>query len=155
MQNKIRAVVVLSDLHLGSIHSILQPDFVTEDNQPVGQTPLAGWFYECWTIGHQWLSGVLNPKEYALILNGDIIEGNHHRTMEIWSPNSRNHSKAATELLKPVANRAAKTIMVSGTECHVGDSEISIAEYLGAEKNPETLQPIWQRAAIRIAGVKV
>jgi hypothetical protein len=155
MNPKLRALVIISDLHLGSDESILQPDFVTEKNQPIGQTPIAKWLYECWQIGHQWLSGVVNPKEYALILNGDMIEGNHHRTTEIWSPDTRNHAKAAKELLAPVARRAGKIFMVAGTECHVGGTELSIGKDLGAEVNPETGQPIWQHLCLDIAGVRV
>jgi hypothetical protein len=152
---QIRTLAIISDLHLGSDESILQPDFVTEKNQPVGQTPIAKWFYDCWQIGHRWLSGIVDPKEYALVLNGDMIEGNHHRTTEIWSPDSRNHAKAAKELLGPVARRAGKVFMVAGTECHVGNSELSIGSELGAEINPETNQPAWQHLCLDVAGCRV
>lgn len=151
----IRALVIISDLHLGSLSSLLQPGFVTEKGQPVGQTALAKWLYDCWMIGQSWLSELLNPLEYALILNGDMIEGNHHRTDEIWSVNPRDHTKAAKEILGPVARRAGKRFMVLGTECHVGNSEISIATDLGAEVNPEFRQPYWHRLAINACGVKV
>lgn len=123
----IRAIAIISDLHLGSDCSILQPDFLTEKAQPIGQTPLAAWLYECWTQAHAWLAEILLPKEYALIINGDCIEGNHHRTTEIWSPDVRNHVKAAIELLAPVAARAGKVFMVKGTPCHVNGGEPSSA----------------------------
>lgn len=155
MRGKLRALVLLSDLHLGSTCSLLPPDFHTEKNQPVGRTPIAEWFWECWELGHKWLSGVVDPKEYALVLNGDMIEGNHHHTDEIWSVNPRDHSKAAKEVLGPVAKRAAKTFMVLGTKCHVGGSEISIASELRAEINPEFNQPYWERLPLKIAGCPV
>ena len=153
--SRIRAAVFISDIHSGSTESILQPGFVTEKNQPIGQTPIAAWFYECWKIGHDWLADLLPEKEYALIINGDCVEGNHHRTTEIWSPDTRNHAKAAKELLRPVAERAAKTYMVKGTACHVGGSENSIAEYIGAEVNPEFDQPYWMRLDANICGCRV
>ena len=155
MSKKLRALVIISDLHIGSTCALLQPDFVTEKAQPVGQTPISAWFWECWERGHKWLSGVVDPKEYGLVLNGDCIEGNHHRTDEIWSVNPRDHAKAAKEIIGPVARRAAKTFMVLGTKCHTGLSEISIAAELRAEVNQEFKQPFWERLAINIAGTPV
>lgn len=67
---EIRVTVHISDIHSGSDESILQPGFLTEKAQPIGQTPVAEWFYDCWSDFQRWLSGVVNPKEYALIING-------------------------------------------------------------------------------------
>lgn len=151
----IRAIAFISDLHLGSDCSILQPDFLTEKAQPIGQTPIAKWLFECWTLAHAWLAEILPPKEYALVINGDCIEGNHHRTTEIWSPDVRNHVKAAIELLQPHAARAGKVFMVKGTPCHVNGGELSIASQLRAEVNPEHGQPYWQNLRLDICGKRV
>ena len=128
---------------------------MTEKGQTIGRTKVGTWFWDCWEDAHRWLSGVVDPKEYALVINGDCIEGNHHATDEIWSVNPRDHAKAAKEALIPVASRAAKTYMVLGTKCHVGLSEISIAEALRAEVNPEFKQPYWYRLAMNACGVRV
>lgn len=154
-RSQIRAVAIISDPHIGSDEALLHPDFVTEKGQPIGQNPVMAWFWECWQIGHRWLSEIVNPKEYALILNGDLIEGNHHRTTEIWHPDTRNQVKAAKEILGPVARRAAKTYVVRGTECHVGGSEISIADYLEAEKHPTTGSRYWDHLRADICGVRM
>lgn len=151
----IRALAIISDLHVGSDEAILQPDFLTEKAQPIGRTPISSWLYDCWLDAHVWLNALLPAKEYALIVNGDCIEGNHHRTNEIWSPDPRNHVKAAKELLKPVADRAGKVYMVKGTDCHVGGSENSIGDYLGAQINPEHGQPNWQHLRLDACGNRV
>lgn len=151
----IRATVHISDLHVGSEHALLQPDFLTEAAQPIGQTPMSKWFWECWHQGWAWVDTILAPREYALIINGDCIEGNHHRTTEIWHPDVANHVKAANELLKPIASRAAKTFMVRGTECHVGGKENSVAYHLGAEVNPTHGQPHWDHLKLNVAGVRM
>lgn len=153
--DRIRAIAVISDPHFGSLWSLLQPGFLTEKGQPVGRTKLAEWFWECWEIGHSWLSSVVDPLEYAFVFNGDLIEGNHHRTDEIWSVSPRDHAKAAKEALGPVARRAAKRFVVTGTECHVGNAETSIASDLGAEVNPEFRQPYWHRLSLSICGLRV
>jgi hypothetical protein len=152
---KPRALVFVSDLHLGSDESILQPGFVTEKKQPVGQTPVAAWFYDCWEKGWKWVNDILEPQSYGLVINGDCIEGNHHNTTEIWSPDARNHVKAAKELLAPVAARAAKRYMVRGTDCHVRGSENSVAEFIKAEVNPDVDQPYWDHLRIDACGVRV
>jgi hypothetical protein len=151
----LRGLVIISDIHAGSTEALLHPGFLTEKAQPVGQTPIARWMWECWGFANTWLAGVFDPKEYALIVNGDCIEGNHHCTDEIWSVNPRDHAKCAVELLEPLAKRAAKTFMVKGTEIHVGDQENSIGHKIGAEVNPEHGQPFWQRLALDICGVRV
>lgn len=153
--NPLRVLVIFSDIHAGSTRAILPPDFVTLGGQPIGQSEGQKWLWNGWTEANKWLSGIVNPKEYAVILNGDLIEGNHHGTKEIWSPAIGDHAKAAVEILAPVARRAAKTFVVRGTECHVGETEIGIAEALKAEKNPEHKQPYWDRLTIDICGVRV
>jgi len=154
LRKSIRALVFISDIHSGSDEAILQPGFVTEKGgEPVGRSPLSAWFYDCWVQGHAWLGELLEPQTYGLVINGDCIEGNHHRTTEIWSPDPRNHAKAAKELLAPVAERAAKRYMVRGTDCHVGGVENSIADFLKAEKNPDHGQPYWDHLRLVACGV--
>lgn len=150
-----RVLVIISDIHAGSTKAILPPDFVTLEGQPIGQSASQEWLWAGWVEFKQWLSGIVNPKEYAVVLNGDLIEGNHHGTKEIWSPETGDHAKAAIEILAPVARRAAKTFVVRGTECHVGSAEISIARTLGAEINPEVQQPYWDRLSLDMCGVRV
>jgi hypothetical protein len=137
------------------VQALCPEGFVTEKGQPVGLTALSKWFLDCWNLGHQWLSGIVDPLEYALIINGDVIEGNHHRTDDIWSVNPRDHAQAAKDLLGPVARRAAKRFMVMGTQCHVGNTEISIAESISSEINPEFKKPYWNHLCLDVAGVRV
>jgi hypothetical protein len=155
MSKQLRALVILSDLHVGSTVSLMRPGFVTEEGQEICQTPIARWFWDCWQLGHAWLSGIVDPKDYALVLNGDLIEGNHHRTTQIWSPEKRDHVTAAKDIIAPVARRAGKTFLVRGTECHVNGSETSVAEAIGAERNPEHGYPYWDRLMLNVAGVAV
>jgi hypothetical protein len=154
-RNPLRVLVVISDIHAGSTKAILPPNFKTLEGQPIGQSAGQEWLWAGWVEFKRWLSGIVNPKEYAVVLNGDLIEGNHHGTKEIWSPETGDHAKAAIEILAPVARRAAKTFVIRGTECHVGSSEISIARTIGAEVNPESQQPFWDRLTLDMCGVRL
>ncbi len=151
----IRQLAIISDIHAGSTKAILPPDFHTLEGQPVGQSIIQKWLWQCWGIGHAWLADQTGLDPYALVLNGDLTEGNHHATKEIWSPEAGDHSKAATEILEPLAIRAAKTYVVRGTECHTASHEISVAKRIGAELNPEHGQPFWDRLDLQMAGVQI
>jgi len=151
----IRLLAIISDIHAGSTRAILPPNFVTIEGQPVGQSEIQKWLWTAWTAGHGWLDRLTDGAEYALVLNGDLTEGNHHHTKEIVSPENGDHAKAAVEILAPVAAKATKTYVVLGTECHTGLHEVSIARSIGAEENPDTGQPYWDRLALNIAGIQI
>ena len=155
MPNDIRQLAIISDIHAGSTRALLPPDFVTLAGQPIGQSDFQKWLWSAWLAGHDWLNKLTGADPYALVLNGDLTEGNHHHTKEIVSPENADHSKAAVELLESVAARADKTYVVLGTECHTGIHELGIAKQIGAEINPESGQPFWDRLALKIAGVQI
>ena len=71
-------------------------------------------------------------RPWALIVNGDCIEGRHHGSSEVVAALNMDHSNAAIECLKPLAAKAAITYMTAGTECHVGDYEQYICREIGA-----------------------
>jgi hypothetical protein len=152
---KIRQLVIISDIHAGSTKAILPPGFKTLEAQPIEQSSIQKWLWECWTRAHAWLEEKAGGKPYALVLNGDLTEGNHHGTKEIWSPEVGDHSLAAKEILLPVADKAAKTYVVRGTECHTASHEISVARGIGAEINPEHGQPYWDRLTMDLCGVRI
>jgi hypothetical protein len=150
-----RILVILSDLHVGSTCSLLQPDFVDDKKTPIGQNPVQAWFWKCWQDAQAWREKLVGDDEHYLVLNGDMVEGNHHRTTEIWSPDAANHVAACIEIVRPLADAAEKTFMVRGTECHVGGSENAIAHAIHAQVNPEFDQPYWDRLPIDMCGHRV
>lgn len=153
--SQIRQLVLISDIHAGSTKAILPPGFETLEGQPVGQSEIQKWFWQCWELANGWINQKTDIEPYGLVLNGDLTEGNHHGTKEIWSPEVGDHSKAATEILGPVAARANRTFVIRGTECHTASHEISVARAIGAEVNPDHGQPFWDRLSLDIAGVRV
>jgi hypothetical protein len=86
---------------------------------------------------NEYLRQVADGDPYALVLNGDLVEGIHHGTKEVWSPDTRDHVRCAIQVLKPLAKKAAATFVVRGTECHTGTQENTVAEVIGAVPNPE------------------
>lgn len=106
-------------------------------------------------VGVQWALHEADGQPFILICNGDMIEGDHHGTKEIWSKDIGDHSEAAFRTLDKLAKHAAKTYMVRGTESHTGEHELSVAHRLKAQPNPETGHPIFEILKLRINGTNV
>lgn len=123
-------IVTLSDTHCGSTLGLLKPGFTTLEGNEIGLNPLQAWLWECWTAAMERL-----PRKFdVLVINGDVIDGNHHGTKEIISPEERDHASLACEVLKPLAKRAKRVFVTLGTEVHTCNQEHSIAKALGAQK---------------------
>lgn len=150
----IKAVVTLADLHLGSTVALLPPGFVTLEGNEIKLNAIQEWLWECWSRANKFLEDELGDDPFALVLNGDLIEGNHHGTKQIWSPEVGDHKLAAIEVLSPLAAKAAVTFVVRGTECHVNNTEVSIADAINAAFNPETKNRAFDRLTLDVNGVR-
>lgn len=148
MSTRPRLIAVFSDLHAGSTVALLPPGFVTIEGNRVEQTPLQAWLWECWTDAQAKLAEIAGADPYALVLNGDLIEGCHHGTRQIISPDIGDHVAAALEIIRPMHAKAARTFVVRGTECHTGNAEHAIAQAL---KLPDAAR---DRLTIDVAGIR-
>jgi hypothetical protein len=151
----IRLAFMIADTHCGSTQGILPPGFVTHEGNEIRQNEIQRWLWDCWQRGMEWMEKVADGDPYALILNGDCLDGNHHRTKEIWSPDEGDHLKCARELLKVPAGLAAKVFVVAGTEVHTHNAESALAEMLSAVPDPNTGKGAWHRADLTIAGTRL
>lgn len=130
----IRRVVCLSDLHVGSTRAILPPGFITIEGHGVRLSAPQEWLWEAWEATGEWIARKVRAEPFALVVNGDLIEGIHHRSTQVWSPDSSDHVAAAIRLLEPMAEAAARIYIVRGTEAHSGSAaEIVIGTALGAQ----------------------
>lgn len=148
MSTRPRLLAVFSDLHAGSTVALMPPGFVTIEGTAMEQTPLQSWLWQCWQDGQAWLADLVGQDPYALVLNGDLIEGAHHGTKQIISPDILDHVACALEIIRPMHAKAARTFVVRGTECHTGSTEHGIAQAL---KLPDVAR---DRLTIDIAGVR-
>jgi len=148
-----KLVFVLSDLHCGSTLALLPPRFQTLEGNKVEQNAAQQWLWKCWQEAKQWIAETAGKDPYVLVVNGDLIEGNHHRTMQIISPDVGDHAAAAIEVLEPVAKKAARVFIVRGTECHTGSVENAIGKALKAEQTPEGTGA-WDRLLLDVNGTR-
>lgn len=149
---KLDLLAIVSDLHVGSHVGLLCPGYRTiaateAERQTVQLNPLQHWLWSCWSDGAERVAEICGNDPYALLLNGDAVEGDHHRTWQIWSRNPDDHVAAAITALHPYSEPAEEVIVISGTECHTGLSEVMLAKSIGAH--------VADLACIRIHGTLI
>ncbi len=137
---QINAVVVISDIHAGCRMGLCPPGGVPLDDggmymPSTFQLKLWAWWREFWDdIVPDWTRG----EPYAVVFNGDAVDGVHHKGTTQISHNLEDQLECAYAILKPIADGAAGYYHIRGTETHVGPSareEERLAKRLGAIPN--------------------
>lgn len=143
-------IVVVSDLHAGCRLGLCPPEGAQLDDggtyQPSAlQLKLYAMWREFWD---EFVPSVTKRERYGVVINGDAVEGVHHRATTPISHNIGDQIKIALALLKPIADQCAGRFwMVRGTEAHVGISaqiEEGLAGALNAVPNEEGQRCRWE-----------
>lgn len=150
MTNTKKAIVVVSDMHVGSYSGLCPPGGLQLDSGGMlGQTKLQEYSWQCWQ--HYWDEWVpaqtkgIARKNITVVINGDVIDGNHHQAVDLV-PNVMTQERAAVDILKPIADKY-RMFMVRGTEAHGGRSDQnteSIARHLNCEVDTVGNNSVWQ-----------
>ncbi len=91
------------------------------------------WLWACWTDLQAQFARIRGKDKYALLLNGDLTEGIHHKSIESLTQSIEDHANMAIEAVGGLAAKAQKTFVTLGTEVHTGLIEHYIAKKIGAE----------------------
>ena len=134
----INQVVDISDTHSGCRLALCPPEDVFFDEggsykaSPL-QMKLWNWWEEFW---YEWLPRYTHGEPFAVVHNGDPLEGVHHRANTQISANKADQQKIAEKLLKPIVDLCeGRFYMVRGTNAHGGEAEEDVerlAKSLGA-----------------------
>ena len=143
MPVKINNLVIVSDLHCGCRLGLCPPRGIRLDDG--GRYEPSNFQKKIWKYWqHFWdvfVPEATRNESFGILINGDAIEGVHHRSTTQISHNLEDQKHIAVEVLaKLVEICKGKFWMVRGTEAHVGSSacdEESIAKELGAIPNEE------------------
>ena len=150
----VRFLVNVSDIHLGCQLALCPREGVALDNGGIYkpstfQLRLAN-FWDCFF--KEFVPRVTKREKWALVINGDAVEGEHHNS---WTPISANpevQARCALDVLEPVVKLAKGGLyMIRGTPAHVGqdaNSEESLARVLGAIK-PTSERHTWDHLKLR------
>lgn len=142
-------LVVVSDLHCGCQLGLCPPEGVPLDD---GGTYKPSRFqkktWKYWR--HFWdefVPDATRGEPYGIVINGDAIEGVHHRATTPISHNMKDQRRIAITAIKPLVELCEGRLwMIRGTEAHVGSSaceEETIAETVGAIPSKEGQYARW------------
>ena len=91
------------------------------------------WWNEFW---EDWVPMVTKGEPYAVVFNGDAIDGRHHNSTTQITHNVKDQIKIAKAILEPVVKKCeGRYYHIRGTEAHVGQTgeyEEQLAQGLGA-----------------------
>ena len=148
-----KKIAVISDPHCGSTaglcprkHSFIEGGVYVPNK---GQL----WLLRCWEKSIRWLLKKVAGEQWGLVLNGDMVEGRHHGTVQLITSDFQEHLMIAQEMLMPVVEKADRVWLVRGTECHAKTVESVLGNYLGAERDPVTGDSCFEQLQLRVNGV--
>jgi len=131
-------LVVVSDLHCGCRLGLCHPGAVPlDDGGTYRASPLQRKIWAMWTeFWRGWVPSVCRNEKFAVVVNGDAIDGVHHKSTTQISHNLEDQADIANVCLEPVVAAAKGGFyMIRGTEAHGGSSgvhEEALAKRLGA-----------------------
>ena len=152
MKTKAKVVMVLSDLHVGSTVGLWPKDFTSNEGNLIGQNKFQEWLWECWEDMLVWAQKTIGKEPFDLVLNGDLVDGIHHRTLQVMTPDVGDQTDAVRQVLGYLAETCSKLHLIKGTECHTRNDEIRLGRALGSTKDPITGQNAWDVLDLEVAG---
>lgn len=148
-------LVVAGDPHPGSTLAVCPPEGVRlDDGGTYHPSKVQEWLWWAWTDG---LAKAEQRRKDAdaeiwVVLNGDLMEGDHHGTSQIISKNPEAQAYVAERVFGVVKDlKPNRLFVVRGTEAHTGgagSAEEALARRLGAERDKETRN--WSRWHLRL-----
>ena len=145
-----RNIVVISDPHCGCRLGLCPPDGIALDDGGTympSRLQRAVWamWREFWDV---WVPRATKGEPYAVVMNGDALDGVHHGSVTQISHNLKDQHALAMKCLLPISKTAENGYYhIRGTEAHVGKSaaeEERLAEALGAVPNEEGQHARWE-----------
>lgn len=150
-------LVVVSDLHCGCRLGLCHPGPVKLDDGGTYtpselQNKVWGWWEEFWG---EWLPEACHNEPYAVVINGDAVDGVHHGSTTQVSQNLGDQARIAKAVLRPVRDACdGRLYMIRGTEAHVGKSGVDeerLAEELEAipdEQGRHARYELWAKVGL-------
>ena len=160
-------VVCAGDLHCGSTVGLCPPEGLELDDGGLYEPNKSQhWLWNNWEEAWGVIKSLKRKNKKAklhLILNGDLIDGDHHRTTQIASGLTGVHMQCAIESLRvPLALKPTSIHILRGTPSHVGRAggvEEGIARALKGQgwkviEDPDTGNSSSYARTIQIGGVR-
>lgn len=118
-------IAVTSDQHCGSTVALCPPKVTLDDGGEYHASKAQHWLWDRWQAYWDTVEQVRRQHDAALlqVFNGDLTEGDHHRTTQILSGNPTAQASVVNAVMKvPLALKPDGIVGIRGTEAHVGPS---------------------------------
>ena len=162
-KSKVERLVVISDPHCGCRFGLC-PDVKAVSLDGGGtykpspqQRKVAGRWDEFWG---EWVKDVTEGLPYAVVVNGDALDGVHHNSTTQISHNKADQQYIAETMLKPIVELCeGRFYVMRGTEAHTGQSgedEERLAKALGAVPDQDgrySRNEMWMRVGTRLVHI--
>ena len=125
--DQINNIVVVSDTHCGCRLGLCPPTGAkTDDGGRYMPSRLQNVVWDWWTeFWEEWVPNVTHGEPYAVVVNGDMIEGVHHRATSQISHNIEDQCDIALEVFEPIVEKCGgRFYMIRGTPAHVGEQGV-------------------------------
>jgi hypothetical protein len=154
-------VAIVSDCHTNSTTALFPPQWSDDDGGGHTQNLIQHWLWDCW-LDYWRAVEAMRDGDLFVVINGDMVDGNHHGTPQIVTTNMSDQAGIAIEVLKPVLDLKPEfTFFVRGTEAHVGSAaqdENMVAklysQFANVERQPETGSFSWWYLPLEVQGIK-
>lgn len=155
MRAKTSIQVILSDIHVGSTVGLWPDEFIANEGMHIGQNRFQKLLWEHWTACREWIMGVCGKDPFELVLNGDLVDGIHHRTLQVMSADVADQTAAVLQVLGDLAGKTETIHITKGTECHTRNDELRIGKELKATRDPSTGHYAWDRLELTLPTGKI
>jgi len=133
-------LVIVSDLHCGCKLGLCPAEGISlHDSQGGMYTPgkFQRWMWGVWQeFWHDWVPRVTRGEPYAVLVNGETVDGVHHKATTQISHNLDDQRRIAVAVMKPIVKLCQGRLYInSGTPVHSGESgcdDEAVARELGA-----------------------
>jgi hypothetical protein len=127
-------IVPFGDTHCGSTLGLCTPRVVLSDEGEYRASKAQLALHKYWlSIWGEILASLGKDDRLHVIANGDLVDGDHHNTPQIFTRRDVDQANIIIDLLTPIRNQAEQLYIIAGTTSHVGiDAERYIAQELAA-----------------------
>lgn len=142
-KRELNNLVVVSDIHAGCRLALCPPEGIPLDDggkyKPSAfQKKLWAYWRSFWD---EFVPEATRGEKFGVVINGDAVDGVHHRSTTQISQNLEDQAECAYRILSPLVEICDGWFwLIRGTEAHVGPSatnEENLAKRLGAIPNAE------------------
>lgn len=143
MKVDVNNLVVVSDTHCGCKVGLIHKDGAGLDDGGIYKpSKLQRKMWDMWDeFWGAWVPEATRGEPFAVIHNGDCIDGVHHRSVTQISHNLADQAEIAYRVMEPIVELCeGRYFHIRGTEAHVGKSgqeEERLAKRLNAIPNTE------------------